>query len=181
MLWIAPNNFAYQKSRGGWNYHWKKIFSTIFHLYSKIHIKQSLEGRKLEQVVCWCKFTSFLKFGVNRIFWGALIRQLRKNNDFFAVFGEKKEGPFTVVDVNVEKIDLIVWSGKGLAYAETWVIARSRLKMFASPWAWENWSLIPALWHLPNNFAYRNSRGGRKQHWKMTFFQLFPKILKETH
>ena len=93
MLWISPNNFAYQKSRRGWNYHWKMIFSTIFHLYSKIHNKQSLEGRKLEQVVCWCKFTSFLKLGVNRIFWRVLVRQLMKIDDFFAVLEKEKWKP----------------------------------------------------------------------------------------
>ena len=65
------------------------IFSTISHLYSKSHNKQSLEGGNLEQVVCWSKFTWSLKFGVNRNFWGVLVRQLMKNNDFFAVFGEK--------------------------------------------------------------------------------------------
>ena len=93
MLWIAPKNFAYQKSRGGWNYHWKMIFSTLFHLYTKIHIKQPLEGRKLEQVVCWCKLTSFLKLCVNWIFLGVLVRQVMKNDDFFAVLEKENRRP----------------------------------------------------------------------------------------
>ena len=183
MLWIAPYNFAYQNSRGDWEKTLKTdLFSVVFHIYSKTHNRKSLEGRHFEQTVCWDKFTSFLKVIFNRIFWWALVPQLMKNFDFFAVFGEKKEGFFIVVEMNLERLTYSYEELKGCHVLEIGWLQDQAHTIFASlcPKKLNNWYQCSELLHLTLHIEiHGEAENNIEKRPSFNFFHLYSKRYNE--
>ena len=111
----------------------KWILSVVSGIYSIRHIKRSLQSRHLERNFCWRNFTSFLKFDINRISWGVLVRQLMKNDDLFAVLNE------TFADVTL----LHSWNLISIEFpGEFWFVNWWKMMTSLLFWRKKNWRFI---------------------------------------